>query len=165
MGALDGRDIETAVTRSSLSERHERIESSRGWTGPNYAVAYAVGTSPFGPFERVGRILQQDSTVATGAGHHSALHVPGSSKWYIVYHRRPLGQTDRNHRVVSIDELRSQRACSFQLNACRSRSPRRLIDRAAHLQREHLACSDVHEREANAELAVRGAGHDPLSVG
>ena len=28
-----------------------------------------------------------------------------SGKWYIVYHRRPLGETDRNHRVVSIDEL------------------------------------------------------------
>src|SRR5262245_18406971 len=77
-----------------------------GWTGPNYAVAYAVGTSPFGPFERVGKILQQDSTLATGAGHHSVLHSPASDKWYIVYHRRPLGETDRNHRVVSIDELR-----------------------------------------------------------
>ena len=80
--------------------------SEGGWTGPNYAVAYAVGTSPFGPFERVGKILQQDSTVATGAGHHSVLHSPTSDKWYIVYHRRPLGETDRNHRVVSIDELR-----------------------------------------------------------
>jgi beta-xylosidase len=80
--------------------------SEGGWTGPNYAVAYAVGTSPFGPFERVGKILQQDSSVATGAGHHSILHAPGSSHWYIVYHRRPLGETDRNHRVVSIDELR-----------------------------------------------------------
>ena len=79
--------------------------SEGGWTGPNYAVAYAVGTSPFGPFERVGKILQQDSTVATGAGHHSVLQSP-SGKWYIVYHRRPLGETDRNHRVVSIDELR-----------------------------------------------------------
>ena len=28
----------------------------------------AVGSSPFGPFERVGQILRQDSTVATGAG-------------------------------------------------------------------------------------------------
>ena len=79
--------------------------SEGGWTGPNYAVAYAVGTSPFGPFERVGKILQQDSTVATGAGHHSILHAEGSANWYIVYHRRPLGETDRNHRVVSIDEL------------------------------------------------------------
>jgi uncharacterized protein YfaT (DUF1175 family) len=64
-----------------------------------------VGSSPFGPFERVGKILQQDSTVATGAGHHSVLHSPASDRWYIVYHRRPLGETDRNHRVVSIDEL------------------------------------------------------------
>ena len=80
--------------------------SEGGWTGPNYAVAYAVGTTPFDPFERVGKILQQDSMVATGAGHHSVLHVPGSANYYIVYHRRPLGETDRNHRVVSIDELR-----------------------------------------------------------
>ena len=79
--------------------------SEGGWTGPNYSVAYAIGTSPLGPFERVGRILQQDSTVATGAGHHSILHADGSPNWYIVYHRRPLGETDRNHRVVSIDEL------------------------------------------------------------
>jgi beta-xylosidase len=80
--------------------------SEGGWTGPNYAVAYAVGTSPFGPFARVGRILQQDPAVATGAGHHSVLQSPKSGQWYIVYHRRPLGETDRNHRVVCIDELR-----------------------------------------------------------
>ncbi len=79
--------------------------SEGGWTGPDYAVAYAIGTSPFGPFNRVGKILQQDSMVATGAGHHSILHAEGSANWYIVYHRRPLGETDRNHRVVSIDEL------------------------------------------------------------
>jgi beta-xylosidase len=79
--------------------------SEGGWTGPDYAVAYAIGYSPFGPFERVGKILQQDLSVATGAGHHSVLHVPGSGKWYIVYHRRPLGETDRNHRVVCIDEM------------------------------------------------------------
>ena len=78
--------------------------SEGGWTEPDYAVAYAIGTSPTGPFERVGKILQQDSTVATGAGHHSVLQVRDT--WYIVYHRRPLGETDRNHRVVSIDELR-----------------------------------------------------------
>jgi hypothetical protein len=80
--------------------------SEGGWTGPNYAVAYAVSSSPLGPFERAGRILQQDPAVATGAGHHSVLRSPRSGKYYIVYHRRPLGQTDRNARVVCIDELR-----------------------------------------------------------
>jgi beta-xylosidase len=79
--------------------------SEGGWTGPNYAVAYAIGTSPFGPFERIGKILEQDSTVARGAGHHSVLQSPRSGKFYMVYHRRPLGDTARDHRVVSIDEL------------------------------------------------------------
>jgi beta-xylosidase len=79
--------------------------SEGGWTGPDYSVAYAVADSPFGPFKRVGKILQQNASVATGAGHHSILHPPGSDKWYIVYHRRPLGRTDGNARVVCIDQL------------------------------------------------------------
>lgn len=79
--------------------------SEGAWTGPSYSVAYAIGTSPLGPFQRIGKILQQDSSVATGAGHHSILHADGSPNWYIVYHRRPLGDSNRNHRVVSIDEL------------------------------------------------------------
>ena len=83
--------------------------SEGGWTGPNYAVAYAIGPSPSGPFERIGKILQQDPSVATGAGHHSVLHRPGTDRWYIIYHRRPLGETDRNHRVVCIDEMRFDR--------------------------------------------------------
>lgn len=79
--------------------------SEGGWTGPNYSVAYAISESPLGPFERVGRILQQDLKVATGAGHHSVLQLPGETEYYIVYHRRPLGETDANHRVVCIDRM------------------------------------------------------------
>lgn len=79
--------------------------SEGGWTGPNYSVAYAIADSPLGPFKRVGKILQQDPSVATGAGHHSVLNVPGTDDWYIVYHRRPLGETDGNHRVVCIDRM------------------------------------------------------------
>ena len=79
--------------------------SEGGWTGPDYSVAYGIADSPFGPFERVGKILQQDSTVATGAGHHSAIQIPKTDKWFIIYHRRPLGETDGNHRVTCIDEM------------------------------------------------------------
>ena len=79
--------------------------SEGGWTGPDYSVAYAVGSSPFGPFQRAGKILQQDLKVGTGAGHHSIINVPGTDRWYIVYHRHPLGDPDGNHRVVCIDEL------------------------------------------------------------
>ncbi|RPD50229.1 arabinan endo-1,5-alpha-L-arabinosidase [Hymenobacter sediminis] len=79
--------------------------SEGGWTGPDYSVAYAVADSPLGPFRRVGKILQQDPQVATGAGHHSVVQVPGKDEWYIVYHRRPLTETDQNHRVTCIDQL------------------------------------------------------------
>ena len=79
--------------------------SEGGWTGPDYSVAYAVADSPMGPFERVGKILQQDPKIATGAGHHSVLKREGADEYYIVYHRRPLGETDGNHRVTCIDKM------------------------------------------------------------
>ncbi|WP_375436102.1 glycoside hydrolase family 43 protein [uncultured Hymenobacter sp.] len=79
--------------------------SEGGWTGPNYSVAYAIADSPLGPFKRVDKILKQDPEVATGAGHHSVIQVPGKDIWYIVYHRRPLTETDGNHRVTCIDRL------------------------------------------------------------
>lgn len=79
--------------------------SEGGWTGPDYSVAYAIADSPFGPFKRIGKILQQDPAVATGAGHHSVIHDKKSDQFYIVYHRRPLGETDGNHRVTCIDKM------------------------------------------------------------
>jgi beta-xylosidase len=79
--------------------------SEGGWTGPDYSVAYAVADNPFGPFERVGKILEQDSAVATGAGHHSIMHNIKKDLWYIVYHRRPLGETAANNRATCIEQL------------------------------------------------------------
>lgn len=79
--------------------------SEGGWTGPDYSVAYAISDSPVGPFKRIGKILQQDPKVATGAGHHSVINVPGTDDWYIVYHRRPLTTKNGNHRETCIDHL------------------------------------------------------------
>ncbi|HEX2607372.1 MAG TPA: glycoside hydrolase family 43 protein [Flavisolibacter sp.] len=79
--------------------------SEGGWTGPDYRVAYAMADSMTGTLQRIGTVLQQDPLVATGAGHHSIVNVPGTDDWYIIYHRRPLGETDGNHRVVCIDKL------------------------------------------------------------
>ena len=79
--------------------------SEGGWGGPDYCVAYAIADSPFGPFRRVGKILQQDPAVATGAGHHSVIQVPGKDEYYIVYHRRPLTETGRDSRETCIDRL------------------------------------------------------------
>jgi beta-xylosidase len=79
--------------------------SEGGWTGPDYSVAYAIGDSPMGPFRRIGKILQQDPKVATGAGHNSIFHVAKDDTWYIVYHRHPLGDANGNHRQTSIERM------------------------------------------------------------
>lgn len=79
--------------------------SEGGWTRSDYCVAYAISDNPFGPFRRIGKILQQDPEVGTGAGHHSVLKIPGRDEWYIVYHRHPLGSKDGNDRVVCIDRM------------------------------------------------------------
>ncbi|MBE8720516.1 glycoside hydrolase family 43 protein [Sphingobacterium pedocola] len=83
--------------------------SEGGWTGPDYKVAYAIADSPFGPFERINTILEQDPEIATGAGHHSVIQVPNKDKYYMVYHRRPLGKTGASERVTCIDEMKFDR--------------------------------------------------------
>jgi len=85
--------------------RYYFMWSEGGWTGPDYSVAYAIADSPLGPFKRIGTILQQDASVANGAGHHSIIHPEGSNDYYIVYHRRPIGERAANHRATCIDKL------------------------------------------------------------
>lgn len=79
--------------------------SEGGWTGPDYSVAYAIGDSPFGPFKRVDKILEQNPEIARGAGHHSVIKVPKKDEWYIVYHRRPLTEKDGNSRETCMDKM------------------------------------------------------------
>ncbi|MBS1935032.1 MAG: glycoside hydrolase family 43 protein [Bacteroidetes bacterium] len=79
--------------------------SEGNWTDETYKVAYATASSPFGPFEKKATVLKADSTVATGAGHHSVFNIPGTDDWYIVYHRRPIPNKGRDHRVVCIDRM------------------------------------------------------------
>ena len=79
--------------------------SEGGWTGPDYSVSYAMADSPLGPFERIAKILQQDDAVARGSGHNGVIHVPNTDIYYIVYHRRPLSETDGNHRVICYDRM------------------------------------------------------------
>ncbi|RYY94643.1 MAG: arabinan endo-1,5-alpha-L-arabinosidase [Chitinophagaceae bacterium] len=79
--------------------------SEGGWTDGTYKVAYGVSDNVLGPFERQATVLESDPAIATGAGHHSVINVPGTDDWYIVYHRRPIPNLDRDHRVVCIDRM------------------------------------------------------------
>ena len=80
--------------------------SEGGWTGPNYSVSYAIADSPLGPFKRRGTILQQDTSIANGAGHHSVIHNQDTDDYYIVYHRRPFSAGKaRDSRETCIDRM------------------------------------------------------------
>ena len=79
--------------------------SEGNWTNSSYKVAYATSDTPFGPFKRIGDVLESDSRIGTGAGHHSVLNIPDTDDWYIVYHRRPIPNEDRDHRVICIDRM------------------------------------------------------------
>ncbi len=79
--------------------------SEGNWGNSSYKVAYAMSDTPFGPFKRIATVLSSEECVATGAGHHSVVNIPNTDDWYICYHRRPIPNYHRDHRVVCIDRL------------------------------------------------------------
>ncbi|RAI95084.1 glycoside hydrolase family 43 protein [Algoriphagus yeomjeoni] len=79
--------------------------SEGGWTNTSYKVAYAMADTITGPWDRIDTILESDTTVAMGAGHNSVIQKPGSDDWYMVYHRRPIPNEGRDHRVTAIDVM------------------------------------------------------------
>jgi hypothetical protein len=54
---------------------------------------------------REGKVLQSDPAVGNSAGHHSVVQIPGTDEWFIAYHRRPITETARDHRVTCIERM------------------------------------------------------------
>ncbi len=79
--------------------------STGGWRTSGYGVIYTKADSPVGPFVGGTKILQTDNVVAKGPGHHGFLQIEGTDDYLIVYHRRPMEETDGNSRVVCIDRM------------------------------------------------------------
>ena len=77
--------------------------SEGGYGTPDYRVAYAISRSLFGPFHRMGLVLHKDD-VADGPGHHS-LFRDDSGRFYVVYHRRIIGDEVADHRVIAVDRM------------------------------------------------------------
>lgn len=82
---------------------------------PNYSVGYGTATSPLGPITLAPDfvILQKDAKNGIyGTGHHSTIQVPGTDKWFIVYHRFNypnginMGESAGYNREVCIDEMK-----------------------------------------------------------
>lgn len=80
--------------------------SEGSWTDGSYKVAYAIADKATGPYKRIGIILEtRKGDIATGAGHHSVINKPGTDEWIIVYHRRPIPNEGRDHRVICMDNM------------------------------------------------------------
>lgn len=77
--------------------------SSGAWTNGTYCVKTATSDNPFGPFTYRDTVLSA-SEIADGPGHNSGFVFKG--KTYIAYHRRIIGDGDRNHRILCIDEMK-----------------------------------------------------------
>ncbi|EAW11316.1 glycoside hydrolase family 43 protein [Aspergillus clavatus NRRL 1] len=76
-----------------------------GWGDDSYGVSYVTGSSPTGPFTSSPvKILSGNATVGKSTGHNSVV-TPDGRDYYIVYHRRPVNETDRDHRVTCIDRM------------------------------------------------------------
>lgn len=78
--------------------------SEGGYGTPDYRVAYAKSGSITGPFDRIGLILSKDGIVADGPGHHS-IFSDGDGQYYIVYHRRIIGDDVADNRVLAVDKF------------------------------------------------------------
>ncbi|KAL3476942.1 glycosyl hydrolase [Aspergillus californicus] len=76
-----------------------------GWGDNSYGVSYVTGPSPTGPFSSTPtKILSGDDEIGTGTGHNSVISLDDDNH-YIVYHRRYLNDTARDHRVVCVDRM------------------------------------------------------------
>lgn len=57
----------------------------------DYHVAYGTSKSLFGPVESpANNVVLIKNGLAKGTGHHSIVNVPGTDRWYVIYHRHAI---------------------------------------------------------------------------
>jgi beta-xylosidase len=77
------------------------------WNDSSYCVHYATATSPVGPWEYRGKILESDDK-HQGPGHHSFVEDPRTKEWFIVYHRWESTRKDppyRGGRKLAVEKV------------------------------------------------------------
>ena len=79
--------------------------SEGGWTNGTYHACASTSRDPLN-ISREGRVILDSSEIANGPGHHSYINIPGTDEWRIFYHRRIIGDLERGHRMLCMDELR-----------------------------------------------------------
>ncbi len=72
----------------------------------DYRVRYATSTSPLGPWEDHGVLLEKSTERGILAtGHHSIIQIPGADEWFIAYHRFAIPDGTGYRRELAIDRL------------------------------------------------------------
>lgn len=111
--SVTSREINRRWTEGSFTFKRSCtyyiMYSANYYAGENYAVGYAIGKGPLGPFTKADNnpVLQkntQQGGEVTGTGHNMVLFSQDSSKMYCVYHGRT--KASGQERVVFIDEMR-----------------------------------------------------------
>ena len=74
--------------------------SEGNWGDGSYSVSYGRSKSLTGPFEKMATVLESDTTIATGAGHHSVINIPNTDDWYIIYHRSSKKSQGNQHPTI-----------------------------------------------------------------
>lgn len=69
-------------------------------TGDTHFIAYATGTSPYGPFTYRGRVLEP---VLGWTNHHSIVEIGG--RWYLFYHDAQISDGQTHLRNIKVTEL------------------------------------------------------------
>lgn len=78
-------------------------------TGDTHFIAYATGTSPYGPFTYQGVIL---NPVIGWTNHHSIVEFNG--KWYLFYHDSVLSGGQTHLRTAKVTELKHREDGSIE---------------------------------------------------
>ena len=85
-----------------IDGKYHLMYSTGNWANGTYRVKAAMSDSPLEVFKYYGDVLCA-SELADGPGHNSAFVFKGKN--YVAYHRRTIGDLDRNHRRLCIDKL------------------------------------------------------------
>ena len=114
--SVTDREINRRWTEGSVTFRkgddYYMMYSANYFGGKNYAVGYATGKSPLGPFSKAANNPALEKNTAsggtvTGTGHNSVTWSPDGKEMFCVYHARPTATG--NDRVVCIDRMTAER--------------------------------------------------------
>ena len=92
-GQRDGETIEfrEGIVVFKRQGRYYFMWSVDDARSDNYRVAYGTAKSPLGPVEIPEHsLVLRKSGLVKGTGHHSVVNVPGTDRWYLVYHRHAI---------------------------------------------------------------------------